>query len=191
MSFTIYNPLFKHGFDNIGIPSASGSNNYLGTSSTNPLSPNQGEYYYNTNTDEFVYYDGVNWLSVDSKDYKFGVEGIPPAGNAFEHEGQLCTLSTSTGGVRGMVMPYNATIVAFQFKRALSGAANVIVELYKNNNQAAPIYTYSYTPVSPLSYYELVSIDVVAGDVIGIWNNSVGTGLIQNPYGSITIKRRY
>ena len=69
MSFE-FNPLLKHLLEK---KDQGGIANFLGVSASNPAGASQGDYYYNSTTNEYVYYTGTKWLAIDSKDYKFYV----------------------------------------------------------------------------------------------------------------------
>jgi|TARA_R100000455_G_scaffold29158_1_gene19144 hypothetical protein len=77
-------------------------NKFLGNKTSNPTTDNagliinQGDFYYNTNTDQFRVYNGYSWSVVN---IKFNPEHIPTSGFSDDNGGVHSGSSSTSGGV--------------------------------------------------------------------------------------------
>lgn len=170
-------------------------NPYRGVLAASPVAspdytPEDGDYYYNTVGQEFVYYDAsrLKWLSVDTYTAEYAGIGIIPSGNTFTHEGDKFTTSSTTK-IRGVFILNDSVLIESLFRKSLIGGGASVIDVYKNNNEAAPIHTINSPAAVPLYQNDSLNIDLNAGDILGVWNASGAT--LETPKGYLVIKRKY
>lgn len=144
-------------------PHPSGGDLILPPSATDPVGGMEGQQYYNTTINEYLYYDASRgkWLSQDVPPLQVGRNGGTAAGSYYRGVNGLVL-----GPTIGFRMSNNGTVVALEYTRTDTDAATFNVTA-----NGAVIAT---APSSALSGGVVLNADFNAGDILAVQNAAGG-----------------